>query len=78
MTETRKQLITRLTDSGDLLALYKCGMLPDNVFRYRDISIQVHSYQAVGNSRMDAVTFVAEQFNVSIQTVYKAMKWYNT
>lgn len=77
MSETRKELIIRLTDSGELVNLYKCGLLSSNVFKYRDISLYVHSLEAIGNGRMDAITLASDKFNVSIQTIYKALRWFN-
>ena len=75
MTESRKELINRLSKSGDIVALYRAGMLPDYIGRYRDIYYEVTSLQAMGHERMVAIQQTADRFKCVQATVYNAIRW---
>ena len=75
MSESRKDLIRRLSKSGDIVALYRAGMLPDYIGRYRDIYYELNALCATGIERMVAIQQVSEKFGCSQATVYNAVNW---
>jgi len=75
MSESRKDLIRRLSKSGDIVALYRAGMLPDYIGRYRDIYYELNALCATGIERMVAIQQVSEKFVCSQATVYNAVNW---
>ena len=76
MTEKEK-LISKLSASGELTAIYKAGFMSYKVLMYRDIfydlKTQIEIYK---QEKSVAVQYVAEKYNVHIATVYRAIKFF--
>jgi len=75
MSESRKDLIRRLSQNGDIISLYRAGMLPDYIGRYRDIYYKLSELKATGIEKMVAVQQTCDIFNCSQATVYNAVTW---
>ena len=75
MSETRKDLIRRISQNGDIVALYRAGMLPDYIGRYRDIYYKLSELTATGVERMVAIQQTSELFKCSQATIYNAVAW---
>jgi len=73
--ETRLEIIKRLSDSGEIISLYKAGLIEPFAIKYRNIYFDVDTYQKIGQSRMDAIYNAAQKYNCGIQTIYRALKW---
>ncbi len=68
-------LIDKLYESGELLSLIKCGVVPPQILMYRKI---YHSHQEriqSGRKKMEAKDDVCFVFDVSQRTVYRVIKF---
>jgi len=73
--ETRLEIIKRLSDSGEIISLYKAGLIEPFAIKYRNIYYDVDTFQKIGQTRMDAIYNAANKYNCGIQTIYRALKW---
>lgn len=71
----RKELIIRLTESGELTRLFQAGMITYKVLMYRDMYLDVQTQISLGNSNRQAVFNVADMYGVDKSTVYRALKF---
>jgi hypothetical protein len=73
--ETRLEIIKRLSETGEIISLYKAGLIEPFAIKYRNIYFDVDTFQKIGQSRMDAIYNAANKYNCGIQTIYRAIKW---
>jgi hypothetical protein len=73
--ETRLEMIKRLSDTGEIISLYKAGLIEPFAIKYRNIYFDVDTFQKIGQTRMDAIYNAAHKYNCGIQTIYRALKW---
>lgn len=73
--ETRLEIIKRLSETGEIISLYKAGLIEPFAIKYRNIYFDVHAFQKIGQTRMDAIYNAANKYNCGIQTIYRAIKW---
>jgi hypothetical protein len=73
--ETRLEIIKRLSETGEIISLYKAGLIEPFAIKYRNIYFDVNAFQKIGQTRMDAIYNAAAKYNCGIQTIYRAIKW---
>ena len=73
--ETRLEIIKRLSETGEIISLYKAGLIEPFAIKYRNIYFDVDTFQKIGQSRMDAIYNAANKYDCGIQTIYRALKW---
>jgi hypothetical protein len=71
----RLDQITELTASGQLTDLFRNGLIGYKTLLYRDIYFRVGVNDALGFSQVQSVSNVADEFNVSERTVWRAIKF---
>ena len=72
---SRKEIIIQATSDGTLTNLCRAGVLSYKVLMYRDIYFDVDALEKMGVKKTVAKQQVADQYNVSIKTIYQAIKW---
>lgn len=73
----RKEQVTKLTASGELTQLFCNGLVSGKALMYRDMFFDYDVQIKTGSKSMDAVQLVADRYGVTIQTVYRAIRWMN-
>lgn len=74
----KQALIYDMTIKGTITDLFRAGILPMKVIMYRDIFYDVDLLQKQGVQKTVAKQQVADKYNISIQMVYKAIKWFQS
>ena len=72
MPRTAIEIITELTASGDLMELYRCGLVSATIMQQRDYYFAVHRLVQQGQPIMAAIYETAEQYKVSDTTIKRA------
>jgi hypothetical protein len=71
----RKEIIIKATSDGTLINLCQAGVISYKVLMYRDIYFDVDALEKMGVKKTVAKQQVADQYKISIKTVYQAIKW---
>jgi hypothetical protein len=71
----RKEIIIKATSDGTLTNLCQAGVISYKVLMYRDIYFDVDALEKMGVKKTVAKQQVADQYKISIKTVYQAIKW---
>ena len=72
---TRLDIITNLTKTGELTELYKSGLISYKILMYRDIYFDILVEEAKGNNRTQAAQNIADQYGISIDTVWRSLRY---
>lgn len=67
-------IINKLDSGFSLINLFKRGIIDWTILRDRDIYLQYDIYRKMGKRKMDAKEQTALDFDVSFDTVHRAIK----
>ena len=67
--------VRKLTETGELNWLFSNGMVSGKVLMYRDMFFDYDIQIRQGAKKMNALQTTADRYSVSVQTIYRAIKW---
>jgi hypothetical protein len=67
--------VRKLTETGELNWLFSNGMVSGKVLMYRDMFFDYDIQIRQGAKKMTALQTTADRYSVSVQTIYRAIKW---
>jgi len=71
----RLDQVRKLTETGELNWLFSNGMVSGKVLMYRDMFFDYDILIRRGAKKMTALQTTADRYSVSVQTIYRAIKW---
>jgi hypothetical protein len=71
----RLNQVRKLTETGELNWLFSNGMVSGKILMYRDMFFDYDILIRQGAKKMAALQATADRYKVSVQTIYRAIKW---